>query len=113
MFAALKNAVALQAPTWVNDENSPLTSSPATQLACCRIASWVGEAAGESPGFAGGSVAVPPAVVAEALAVGVALAVTGALPVGAALAVGAAPLDDGAAAPDAADVADGDDDGCE
>ena len=56
MFAALKNAVALQAPTWVNDENSPLMSSPATQLACCRIASWVGEAAGESPGFAGGSV---------------------------------------------------------
>jgi hypothetical protein len=94
-------------------------SSPATQLACCRIASWVGEAAGESPGFAGGSVAVPPAVVAEALAVGVALAVTGTLPVGAAppvggaLAVGAAPLDDGAVAPDAAEVADGDDDGCE
>src|SRR5215469_249612 len=57
-FAAVKNAGALQAPTWVNDENWPLMSSPATQLACCRIASGVPDAAGLSP-VAGGSVGVP------------------------------------------------------
>jgi hypothetical protein len=79
--------------------------SPATQLACWRIASGVGEAAGESPWFAGGSVGAPPAVVAGALEVGAALAVAAPLPVGAALVVGAAvPLDVGA---------DGDDDGWE
>jgi hypothetical protein len=94
--------------------------SPATQLACWRIASGVGEAAGESPGFAGGSVGAPPAVVAGALEVGDALAVAAALPVTAALVAGAAvPLGvgaDGCAdALDAGDVAgaDGDDDGWE
>jgi hypothetical protein len=76
----------------VNDENAPLMFSPATQLACCRIASWEGEAAGESPAFAGGSEGAPPAA--------------GALAVAEALAVGAAvPLDVGVGAPDADDVA--------
>jgi hypothetical protein len=48
-------------------------SSPATQLACCRIASGVPDAAGTSPA-AGGSVGVPVLVddVAEAEAVAVA-----------------------------------------
>jgi hypothetical protein len=48
-------------------------SSPATQLACCRIASGVPDAAGTSP-VAGGSVGVPVPVddVAEAEAVAVA-----------------------------------------
>ena len=46
VLAAWKNATALQAPTWVNDENVPAMSSPATQLACCRIASGVPDAAG-------------------------------------------------------------------
>jgi hypothetical protein len=73
VFAAAKKAAALQAPTWVNDENWPLMSSPATQLACCRIASGVPDAAGMSP-VAGGSVGVPAPVadVAEAEAVAVA-----------------------------------------
>ena len=73
VFAAAKKAGALQAPTWVNDENWPLMSSPATQLACCRIASGVPDAAGTSPA-AGGSVGVPVPVddVAEAEAVAVA-----------------------------------------
>src|ERR1700761_9748494 len=74
-FAAVKKAGALQAPTWVNEENWPLMSSPATQLACCRIASGVPDAAGTSP-VAGGSVGVPVPVpvddVAEAEAVAVA-----------------------------------------
>ena len=68
-----KKAGALQAPTWVNDKNWPLMSSPATPLACCRIASGAPDAAGTSP-IAGGSVGVPVPVddVAEAEAVAVA-----------------------------------------
>src|SRR5215468_11464199 len=48
-LAALKNATALQAPTWVNAENWPPMFCPATQLACCKIASGVPDAAGPSP----------------------------------------------------------------
>jgi hypothetical protein len=70
-LAAVKNAAALQAPTWVNDENSPLMFSPAVQLACCRIASWVAEAAAASPGLTGGAVVALP--VAGALAVAAAV----------------------------------------
>jgi len=51
VFAAVKNAGALHAATWVNGEKSPLMFSPPTQFACCRIASWTGEAAGVSPPF--------------------------------------------------------------
>ena len=79
-LAAAKNAAALQAPTWVNDENWPLMSSPATQLACCRIASWVAEAAAASPGLTGGAVV--------ALPVAGALAVAEAVPLGVGVGVG-------------------------
>ena len=94
VLAAWKNATALQAPTWVNDENVPAMFSPATQLAPCRIASGVPEAAGESP--AGGWVpvtvgAVPVAAAADevAAAVGAAVAVPAGELVGAVVAVAA------------------------
>jgi hypothetical protein len=58
-LAALKNATALQAPIWVNDENWPPTFCPATQLACCKIASAVPDAAGPSPAAAVGLAAAP------------------------------------------------------
>ena len=45
VFAAWKNAVALHAATWVNDENWPWMSSSATQLLPCRMASGVPDAA--------------------------------------------------------------------
>src|SRR5262249_56670558 len=48
-LAALKNATALQAPTWVNDENWPPMICPATQLACCKIASGGPDAAAPAP----------------------------------------------------------------
>src|SRR6516162_642245 len=48
-LAARKNAAALQAPIWVNDENWPPMTCPATQFACCKIASGVPDAAGPSP----------------------------------------------------------------
>jgi len=63
-FAAAKNATALQAPTWVKAENSPLMFSPATQPACCNIVSGVPDAAGPSP-VAGGSVGAPAVADAE------------------------------------------------
>src|SRR5215469_16830127 len=74
-FAAVKKAAALQAPTWVKAENWPLMSSPATQLACCSIASGVPDAAGTSP-VAGGSVGVPVPVEDVAVAEAVVVAVT-------------------------------------
>jgi len=63
-LAALKNAAALQAPIWVNDENWPPTFCPATQLACCKIASGVPDAAGPSPAAAVGVAAAPALAVA-------------------------------------------------
>src|SRR5215831_10576964 len=57
-FAARKNATALQAPIWVNVENWPPMFCPATQLACCKIASGVPDAAG--PSAAAGGVAAGP-----------------------------------------------------
>jgi len=39
----------------VNDENWPPTFCPATQLACCKIASGVPDAAGPSPAAADGA----------------------------------------------------------
>src|ERR1700761_7882019 len=75
-FAAVKKAGALQAPTWVNEENWPLMSSPATQLACCRIASGVPDAAGTSP-VAGGSVGGPVPVAVDDVAEAETVAVTG------------------------------------
>src|SRR5215475_12336350 len=58
-LAARKNATALQAPIWVNVENWPPMFCPATQLACCNIASGVPEAAGPSPATADGVAAAP------------------------------------------------------
>src|SRR5215468_239745 len=58
-LAARKNAAALQAPIWVNVENWPPMFCPATQLACCKIASGVPDAAGPSAAAAGGADAVP------------------------------------------------------
>src|SRR5262245_22988713 len=57
-LAARKNATALQAPIWVNVENWPPMFCPATQLACCKIASGVPDAAGPSAAAAGGVAAV-------------------------------------------------------
>jgi len=65
-LAALKNAAALQAPIWVNDENWPPTFCPATQLACCKIASGIPDAAGPSPAAAVGMAAAPALAVADA-----------------------------------------------
>src|SRR5215472_5086504 len=65
-LAAPKNAAALQAPIWVNDENWPPTFCPATQLACCKIASGVPDAAGPSPAAAVGLAAAPALAVADA-----------------------------------------------
>jgi hypothetical protein len=79
-LAAWKNATALQAPTWVNEENAPAMSSPATQLFCCRIASGVPDAAG-TLAAAGGAVPVTAGAVTEpAVAVAAAVAVACAWP---------------------------------
>src|SRR5215472_16067410 len=47
-LAALKNACALQAPTWENDVNWPPITCPAMHLACCKMASGVPDPAGPS-----------------------------------------------------------------
>src|SRR5215475_11836020 len=65
-LAARKNATALQAPIWVNVENWPPMFCPATQLACCKIASGVPDAAGPSAGAAGGVAAVSAVAGADA-----------------------------------------------